>query len=188
MDRWVVVVIIVAVLAVVALGAYALARRQRSRRLRSQFGPEYDREIDLRGDRRAAERTLGERMERRQQLEVRPLTREARGHYADEWRRIQARFVDEPAGAVLGADRLVATVMQQRGYPVDDFDEQADLVSVDHPGVVEHYRRGHELFLRHRAGDASTEDLREAMVAYRALFRELLVLDQDANVQTGGRR
>lgn len=150
MDGWIVGAAVVAALALVALGGLALARRQRSRRLRSQFGPEYDRVIDLRGDRRAAERTLGERVQRREQLHVRPLSRDARGHFADEWRRIQARFVDEPGGAVLAADRLVATVMQERGYPVDDFDEQADLLSVDHPGVVEHYRRGHDLFLRHR--------------------------------------
>lgn len=187
MDGWV-VVIGVAALALVVLGAFALARRQRSTRLRTQFGPEYDRVIDLRGDRRAGEQALGERMERREQLDVRPLSREARGRFADEWRRIQARFVDEPGAAVLAADRLVANVMEQRGYPVDDFDEQADLVSVDHPGVVEHYRRGHDLFLRHRAGDASTEDLREAMVSYRALFRELLVVEEEADVQTGGRR
>jgi hypothetical protein len=186
MDGWV-VVIVVAALAGIALGV-VVAQRQRSRRLRSRFGPEYDRVIDIRGDRRSAERDLGERVQRREDLEIRPLTREARGHFADEWRRTQARFVDDPGAAVEDADRLVTSVMHERGYPVDEFDEQADLVSVDHPGVVEHYRHGHELFLRHRNGDTSTEELREAMVAYRALFRELLVVDEDADARSGGGR
>ena len=186
MDGWV-VVIVVAALAGVALGV-VVAQQQRSRRLRSQFGPEYDRVIDIRGDRRSAERDLGRRVQRREDLEVRPLTSEARGRFADEWRRVQSGFVDEPGAAVEAADRLVTTVMGERGYPVDGFDEQADLVSVDHPGVVEHYRHGHRLFLRHRNGEASTEDLREAMVSYRALFRELLVVDEDTDARTGGRR
>lgn len=187
MDGWV-VIIVVAAAVVLALGGLAVARARRTRRLRSQFGPEYDRVIDVRGDRRSAERDLGGRVHRREELDVRPLTREARGRFSDEWRRIQAQFVDDPARAVEAADHLVATVMQHRGYPVDDFEEQSDLVSVDHPGVVENYRRGHDLFLQHRGGDGSTESLREAMVSYRALFRELLVVDEDADVRTGGRR
>ena len=187
MDGWVVVVT-VAALAVLALGGLAFHQRQRSERLRSTFGPEYEREVEGRGDRRAAERALEPRVERRQHIDVRPLSRASGIRYAAEWRQIETQFVDDPGEAVLAADRLVVRVMRERGYPVDDFEERIDLVSVDHPAVVDRYRKGYELFRRHRDGRGSTEDLREAMLNYRALFRQLVATDEQAGERIGGRR
>lgn len=174
MDTWMIVVIVVAVIVVVAIAAWAMTQRRRRAALQGRFGDEYDRTLEQHGDRRAAERALEERVERREQLHIRPLDDETRNRYAEQWRQIQARFVDTPGEAVLSADLLVSEVMRERGYPVEDFDQQADLVSVDHPDVVNNYRHGHEIFVRHRAGEAKTEDLREAMLSYRSLFDELL--------------
>ena len=188
MDGWVVAVMVVAVLAVLAVGGLALYQRRRSERLRSTFGPEYDREIEGRGDRRAAERALEARIERRQHIDVRPLSQASGIRYAAEWRQIETQFVDDPGEAVLAADRLVVRVMRERGYPVGDFEDRIDLVSVDHPAVVDHYRKGQELFRRHRAGRGSTEDLREAMLSYRALFRQLVATEDKAGERIGGRR
>src|SRR6185369_14201982 len=124
-----------------------------------------------RGDQRAAEAELRERVERRRSYDIRELEPAARERYAERWRVTQARFVDQPASTLADADELVNEVMRERGYPVDDFETQAADVSVDHPGVVEHYRQAHAV----RASDeTSTEELREAFVHYRALFAELL--------------
>ncbi len=173
MDAWVWVVIALAVVVLAAL-VWTSYRRARSRRLQEGFGPEYDRAIEERGDRREAEAHLREREERRESLDIRPLAPESRERYAQEWSDVQARFVDEPVSAVAEADGLVTIVMRERGYPMDDFERQAELISVDHPTVVEDYRAGHSAFGAHDRGEASTEDLRQAMVHYRALFEELL--------------
>lgn len=174
MDAWVWVVIVIAVIVVVALAVMS-SRRARSRRLREGFGPEYDRTVEERGgDRRDAEAHLREREERRESLDIRPLEPVARERYAHEWASVQGRFVDEPVEAVSEADRLVTVVMAERGYPMEDFESQAEMVSVDHPTVVEDYRAGHAAFAAHDRGEASTEDLRVAMVHYRALFDDLL--------------
>ena len=165
---WVLIVVIVVLLAVVAALAY---QRQRSTQLREGFGPEYDRAVEEHGDQRAAESELRERRERRRTYDIRPLGATARDRYAERWRATQAQFVDQPASALSDADTLVAEVMRERGYPVEDFEQQAADVSVDHPTVVEHYRKAHAIHTRSRA---STEDLREAMLHYRALFAELL--------------
>ena len=181
MPGWVWIVIAAAVVvAVVAVVAAVSARSVRSKRLREGFGPEYERTVAEHGDRREAESELRERRKQREQLEIRPLSQPARERYTEEWRRVQARFVDDPAGAVQEGDRLVTEVMGERGYPMDDFERQAALVSVDHPDVVEHYREGHSAYLAFDRGDASTEDLRLAMKHYRALFEELLADGQPA--------
>src|SRR3954453_7769378 len=164
----VLVIVIVALLVVVGLLVW---RQRRSAALRDGFGPEYDRVVEERGDQRAAEAELRERRDRRRSYDIKPLGAAARDRYAERWRATQAKFVDEPAPALTDADALVGEVMRERGYPVEDFEQQAADVSVDHPTVVEHYRQAHAV---HSARRASTEDLRQAMVHYRALFAELL--------------
>jgi hypothetical protein len=169
---WVIVAILV--IAVVVL-AVMLLRSQRSRRLQQDFGPEYGRAIEQHGDRKAAEADLSDRRERRSKLEIRPLDPAARENYAERWQATQRRFVDQPAPAVADADELVTEVMRERGYPVSDsFEERASDVSVDHPVVVEHYRAAHDISQRATEGDTGTEDLRQAMVHFRALFEDLL--------------
>jgi hypothetical protein len=169
--EWVLVAIIVVLVAVVGV---LLARQQRSRRLQEGFGPEYKRTVQRSGDQREAESELLERRKRREELDIRPLEPEARERYRDAWGATQRRFVDDPQAAVGEADELVTGVMRDRGYPVDEFEEQAAVVSVDHPGVVENYRAGHAISRKCADGRAGTEDLRQAMKHYRALFAELL--------------
>jgi hypothetical protein len=142
--------------------------------LQEQFGPEYDRTLDSAENRRDAEAELAARDERRQQLDIRPLTEAARMRYMEMWRITQAQFVDDPRGAVQSADSLIQSVMAERGYPVEDFEQRAADVSVDHPHVVENYRQGHGLAQAGADGDQSTENLRQAMRHYRALFDELV--------------
>lgn len=165
---WLLVVVIVVLLAAVGMLAY---RQRRSAQLREGFGPEYDRVVEARGDQGKAEAELRERRERRDSYDIRPLDPDAQARYASRWQQTQARFVDHPASALAEADVLVSEVMRERGYPVDDFERQADDVSVDHPEVVEHYRQAHAIQTQDAA---STEDLRQGLVHYRALFAELL--------------
>jgi hypothetical protein len=168
---WIVVVIVV--VAVVALAAVG-ARKRRTALLRDRFGPEYDRAVENSDDRRAAEAGLRDRERQRAQFNVEPLPEADRVRFAAEWRDLQERFVDQPAPAAAAADALITRVMEARGYPMTDFDAQADLVSVDHPGTVENYRFAHAVQQRSETEQASTEDLREALLRYRSLFDELL--------------
>jgi hypothetical protein len=169
---WVIVAILVIVVVVLVV---LLTRSRRSQQLQDDFGPEYGRVVAERGDRRAAESELADRRERRSQLEIRELEPAARDRYAERWAVAQREFVDQPAHAVGDADALVTEVMRERGYPVsDDFEQRAADVSVDHPVVVEHYRAAHAISGRATQGEAETEDLRQAMVHFRALFDELL--------------
>jgi hypothetical protein len=175
MDAW--VWILIAVVAfVVVVGAALLFARQRRRRgmLRDRFGPEYDRSVESARSRRKAEGELAGRADRRDELEIRPLTTVARERYRAQWGELQGRFVDRPVVAVADADELITQVMRERGYPVDDFESQSALISVDHPDVVQNYRTAHSIYARTVDGTASTEDLRQAVVAYRALFDDLL--------------
>lgn len=172
-----IIAIVVAVVVLVAIvGAVAAlgARRRRTKQLREHFGPEYDRALEQHGGRKEAESKLNERKERREGLEIRQLAPEQRERFAEEWLGVQGRFVDAPQEAVKESDRLVKEVMRQRGYPVDNFDQRADDVSVDHPHVVENFRSAGQIAERNERGEASTEDLRQATVHYRALFEELL--------------
>jgi predicted nucleic acid-binding protein len=173
MDTGLVVAIVV-VLVLLALLAFFAGRQRRSRRLQDTFGPEYERTVEQAGDRRAAEAELHERAQRRETFEIVPLEPEARARYVEAWRNTQAQFVDEPAEATREADRLISSVMRDRGYPVDDFEQRAADLSVDHPQVVDDYRAAHAIAAANDRSEASTEDLRQALVHYRSLFEELL--------------
>jgi hypothetical protein len=173
MQPWAWVLLIV-VLVVVVLLVAVLMRQRRTASLRDRFGPEYDRTINTADDKRGAEQELLDRARRREKLDIRPLPEAARARYAEQWRAIQERFVDDPAGSVGSAHTLLDQVMGERGYPTRDFEEQADLVSVDHPQVVENYRAAYAVHQRQSTGQATTEDLRDALVRYRSLFEDLL--------------
>jgi len=188
MQPWAWVLLIV-VLVVVVLVAVAAMRRRRTEDLRNRFGPEYERAVETSDDRRGAEHDLLDRARKRDRLDIRPLPEAARARYAEQWRGIQERFIDDPAGSVGAAHALLDQVMSERGYPTSDFEEQADLVSVDHPHVVENYRAAYGVYTRQRDGQATTEDLRDALVRYRSLFEELLHPDgTDTTVRDEGAR
>jgi len=167
------VILIVAVLVIAGL-AWKLFQRQRSKKLRSQFGPEYDRTIEQYGEATKAERDLEARKKRMEKVNVHSLTPMERDRFADRWQTLQGRFVDDPSATIREADRLVMEIMVARGYPMVEFEGRADDLSVDHPLVVTHYRTAHEIALQHEKGAATTEDLRRAVVCYRELFEELL--------------
>jgi FtsZ-interacting cell division protein ZipA len=170
----VVIAVVVIAVIVVAVIAFLASRKRRSRQLRERFGPEYDRVVRQEGDPRKAEGVLEFRQKRREKFHIRPLSGSDRSSFAVRWNEVQARFVDDPRGAVTVADSLVTDVMQLRGYPIGEFEQRAADLSVDYPLIVDNYRAAHDIALRHSAGKASTEDLRQAMVHYRALFQELL--------------
>lgn len=168
--------IVIAAAAVVLLIGVAIwyGRKRRSDQLAYRFGPEYERTIEEAGDRRKAEARLAEREKRVQALSIRPLDAAERDRYNGRWRKVQADFVDDPSEAISHADSLLGEVMSARGYPVRDFDQAAEDLSVDHPLVVQHYRAAHEVALQHERGQADTEALRRAMIHYRELFEELV--------------
>lgn len=178
------VVLIIAAIVVVALVAWYLLRLERSKKLRSRFGPEYDHALHEYGNQTKAEDALLARQRRIAKIHIRPLNNQERDRFAMEWNRVQARFVDDPPGSIQEADGLLNEVMNVRGYPMTEFDDRAEDLSVDHPHVVRNYRSAHAIALRHDAGQASTEDLRQALVFYRDLFDELL----EAHVAAGPRR
>ena len=174
MATWVWIVIAVAAVLVVAAIVWASLRTRRTRTLKEGFGPEYDRTVADAPSRREAESDLLERQKRREEFDIRPLDPDARDRYAEEWQATQARFVDDPGGAIAEADVLIQRVMRERGYPVEDFDQRAADLSVDHPEVVNNYRAAHGISTAHERERATTEDLRKAMQHYRSLFDELL--------------
>jgi hypothetical protein len=180
MDTWVwILIAVVAVLVVLGVLWY-VAQQRRTRALQDRFGSsEYDRTLDKEGGRRAAEHELRDREKRHEELELRPLSPEARRGFQQEWEETQGRFVDDPKGAVARADELVRRVMRERGYPVKDFDQRAADISVDHPDLVEKYRTADGIARASERGEASTEDLRHSVRHYRALFNELLGTDDD---------
>jgi hypothetical protein len=169
-------------IAIVLIGAivWITLSRMRSQRLRERFGAEYDRTIREEGNFRKAEAALDARVRRVAKLHIRPLAGADAQRFDSEWRAVQTHFVDDPRGAVTEADRLVGEVMAARGYPVGEFEQRVADISVDHPDVVINYRAAREIAVLHAAGKADTEDLRQAMVHYRALFSDLL--------ETGERR
>ena len=180
MTTVVIVVVVVIVLAVLVGGALALARRRRTKQLREQFGPEYDRMLAETGDRKATEKQLQERQDRRGDLEIRALDPRKRDDFRSQWQQLQRGFVDDPGASVDRADGLVTEVMRERGYPIDDFDQRAADLSVDHPRVVENYRAARDVRDAHRSGRADTEDLRSAVTSYRDLVESLLEDDGGA--------
>lgn len=187
MDTWVLIAIAAAtVVLIVAIALMMVARKRRTTGgLRDKFGPEYERTVDNMG-RGAGEKELATRQNRVKALDIRPLSRDEYERFTTSWTRTQARFVDDPSAAISEADDLVSQVMKTRGYPVDDdFELRAADVSVDHPQMVDNYRGAHETALRHEKGDATTEELRLAMVKYRALFADLLETDTSSEDRTG---
>jgi FtsZ-interacting cell division protein ZipA len=168
--------VVLAVIAIVAIAfaAWMYLQKERTQKLRSKFGPEYDRAIDEHGDRLHGESDLEKRAKRVEKFHIRRLEPAEQTRYAESWQREQALFVDNPRDAVNHADALVQEVMKQRGYPVSTFEQNAADLSVDHPRVVENYRLAHEIALRDGQSRANTEDLRRAMVSYRTLFEDLL--------------
>ena len=172
-----VIIVAAVVLAAVAVIGYLIVRQQRTKALRDQFGPEYERAVDEYGSKGRAEAVLAGREKRVQKLAIRPLAPEARSRFTARWKTVQARFVDDPAAAISDADALVAQVMSERGYPMADFEQRAADISVDHPDVVDHYRTAHDIAQLHRQRPVSTEDLRKAFLHYRALFASLLEVE-----------
>jgi len=180
-----IIAIIVAVLVVAAV-ALSYLRTRKSRRLRERFGPEYERAVREAGSSRAEAKL--ERIEKRvKKYDIHPLDASVRERFVEQWRVVQARFVDDPHATVGEADQLLGEVMAARGYPVADFEQRAADLSVNHARVIEHYRAGHSIASRHAQGQASTEDLRQALIHYRELFQELVQEPVTAPVATATR-
>jgi hypothetical protein len=178
------IIVAVIVIVLVALAVWYFTSQQRRRaELREQFGPEYDHAVENYGGRARAEQALTHRAERVAALHIRPLDANDSRRYADEWHRVQTEFVDDPEGAIQRADQLTNEVMQARGYPMGDFEQRAADISVDHANVVEHYRAAHAIAGKAERGDATTEDLRQAMVHYRTLFEDLIDARQLAHAE-----
>lgn len=167
------IIIVVAALAII-VGLVLYIRKERTTKLRSKFGPEYDKAIDAHGNRAHAESELERRAERVSKFDIHPLSASECSRFADDWKREQSLFVDDPRAAVQHAHTLVQEVMKRRGYPVGDFEQNAADLSVDHAVVVENYRQAHEIALRDERGLGTTEDLRKAMISYHTLFQDLL--------------
>jgi hypothetical protein len=171
----VLLILLAALVVAVGVALWMYIQKERTQKLRSKFGPEYDIAIAQSKDRGHAESELQKRTDRVAKFHIQPLKTEDRSRFTEDWRREQSRFVDDPQSAVNHADTLVQDVMQRRGYPVGDFEQNAADLSVDHPRVVENYRAAHEIALREGKGVCNTEDLRKAMVSYRVLFEDLLL-------------
>jgi len=164
----------VIVLALIGVGAWLLYQRKQSQRLQKRFGTEYDRTVGELKSRTKAELNLKEREKRAERFDIVPLTPSDAARFVQAWRTLQGGFVDNPKGVVVQADQLVRELMVKRGYPMGDFEHRAADISVDHPEVVHNYRSAQIIAMRDERGEASTEDLRKAVVHYRALFDELL--------------
>jgi hypothetical protein len=171
-----VIAIVVAVIVVIVIVGIIMSvnRRRETKSLQERFGPEYDRTVETVGDKGDAGTVLKERVKRVESLNIVDLSYQDRENFTAQWKDVQAEFVDDPAKAIGDADNLVQAVMAKRGYPVGDFEQRAEDISVDHPGVVENYRSAHSIAEQQENGEASTEDLRQAMVHYRGLFEDLL--------------
>ena len=176
----IVIAVVVALIIITAVALYIRQRKHTSAGLRARFGTEYERAVQQHGSERKAEAKLADREARVEKFKIRHLDPTERERYQSQWVTVQSRFVDFPKGAVIEADELVCSLMQARGYPVADFEQRAADISVDHPRVVENYRSAHNIALRLGRGEASTEELRSAMIQYRSLFDDL------AQVQTPG--
>jgi hypothetical protein len=181
---WIVIAAAVA-LVILALAAWGYAQSRRRAALRGQFGPEYDRTVSEAGSRRKAESELAERERAHASLDIQPLSEDARSRYTEDWQRAEQHFVDDPELAAREADRIVRDVLGERGYPKDDFDKQAAAVSVDHPSVVDRYRHGHDMVHGNGASaEQRTENLRKAMVDFRAVFVELVESTPETSART----
>jgi hypothetical protein len=172
-QTWIILAAAVA-LGLVAIGAWLYIRRKQSHRLKEHFGPEYDRTVNELGGRTKGESDLKAREKRVERLEILPLAPSEAARFTEAWRALQSRFVDNPKGVVVQAEQVVRELMEKRGYPMGDFERRAGDISVDHPDVVANYRSAQAIALREQKGAADTEELRKAVVHYRALFDELL--------------
>lgn len=177
MEAWLIAVIIVLLLVVVGAVAYVATRKRGttgSRRLKEQFGPEYDRVVEGGEDRSEGEQELRRRLERHDQLEIKDLTAEQRERYVNDWRDVQRRFVDDPEATLGEADRLITQVMRDRGYPTEHIDQKIEDLSVEHADTINSYREAHEIADRHERAGVSTDELRLAMQRYRTVFEGLV--------------
>jgi FtsZ-interacting cell division protein ZipA len=185
MSTTTLVIVIVAIVVVVAIAivGYQMARKKRTARLREQYGPEYDRALDQTDSQREAESELLDRSKRHEKLELRNLDASERQDFERRWSDVQGQFVDDPSNAVRNADMLVVEVMAARGYPVEDFDQRADDLSVSHPEITQRYREASRIAQANEDGAVDTEDLRQAVTSYRALVLALLADDGDRTRQ-----
>lgn len=174
MDTTVIVIVVVAIALVVAFAAWQMSQKKKSGQLKERFGPEYDRAVSESERRSEAEKELDDRATRVEKLHIKDLDPTEKARFGGEWQTVQARFVDDPGDAIKQADELVQRVMEARGYPITDFEQQAADISVDHPEVVTNYRSAHEIAAAHEREGVATEQLRQAMIHYRALFSDLL--------------
>ena len=170
---WITIALVV-VLALVGIGAWHFYQKKRSHSLQKHFGPEYERTVTELGSRAKGESELKAREKRVERLEILPLAASDGARFSEAWQALQGRFVDNPKGVVIQAEQLVRELMEKRGYPMGDFEQRAGDISVDHPDVVANYRAAQAIAVRDQQGSADTEDLRKAVVYYRALFDELL--------------
>jgi len=177
------IILIIVILVVLAAIVYGV-RVARRKKLQDTFGPEYDRVVADSGNRTDGEKELRERAKRHASLELKPLSLEARATYTEQWEEVQIQFVDDPKLAVAAADELVTRLISERGYPTGEYDDQLANLSVEHARTLEHYRKAHDISERSSAGSANTEDLRQALVHYRALFADLLGSDPVASTGT----
>ncbi|MCK9519479.1 MAG: hypothetical protein M0R74_10730 [Dehalococcoidia bacterium] len=186
MDTWVwILIVAVLIAAIIIIGiAYLASRRRHSSALQSRFGSEYDQAVADYGDRSRAEKQLDARKERVERLDIRPLSDGQRTRLSSAWESAQARFVDDPRAAIHDADRLINEAMELRGYPVGDFEQHSADISVDHPEVVSNYREAHGIAVKNDTGAATTEELRQAMVNFRALFDD--VVERGSGGSDGG--
>ena len=174
MNNQLMLVLIIGAAVIIGVALWFAVRKRRTEQLRSRFGPEYDRTVREARTVSEGEAALRERQTRVERLHIRPLSPENTEQFAQAWRDVRAKFVDDPRGAIVDADQLVGEVMRARGYPVGDFEQRVADISVDHPNVVMNYRAARDIVQDHAKGRASTEDMRQAMVHFRALFADLL--------------
>jgi hypothetical protein len=172
-------VVLIVVAAGLVIGPLFYARRRKSVKFQTQFGPEYDRTVKTMGNERKAQTELNNRRKHVETLNIRPLSQIERERYLADWAAVQSKFVDEPGQAIVDADRLIMEVMQQRDYPISDFDQRAADVSIQYPSLVSNYRDARAIALKNKDNDADTEELRQAMIHYRSLFNELLVIEPE---------
>ncbi|MEP6894064.1 MAG: hypothetical protein ABI986_00520 [Chloroflexota bacterium] len=174
------IVIAVVLALVVIAGAIlipTLSQRNRSTRLRDQFGAEYDRTVETLGDEKKAQTQLEDRQKHVKALDIKPLSASEAERYVAEWSEVQSKFVDEPGQAIVDADRLIMEVMSLRSYPVSDFEQRAADISVTHPNFVSNYRAAREIAVKNETFESNTEELRQALIHYRSLFEELLEIE-----------
>lgn len=174
MPVWGWILIAIGAVIIAAIVVRQISARRRTSDLRDRFGPEYDHVAEDLDDKGEVEEEFARREERRAQFDIKPLPEDSRKRYQESWRDVQAQFVDDPKGAIGTADKLLKSVMAERGYPIEDFDQRAADLSVDHPNVVQHYREGHRIAEASKRNGTSTEDLRQALKHYRELFEELV--------------